>query len=640
VFVMGGAGHKAGLIVNSLQQRLRQAHASTLLRLPIWPDIGPVPTLLDVENKLLSQARSGKRSGISPNVRRSLTAANPTLALPGALHFVTEEGDLRTLLKAKGTERVVGLFEGPESAAITGESFARFAATLSEFCSAMEIDHLVIAIEARERFGAELARFIQKLQTACSGPILIIAAERPSRALATRVRAEIPALSRDESDAVVALFGLPKALSRVVWACAHGHPLNSMLACGIAAKGEAIPEQDATTRALVRKQWFSLDPLSRRLLGALAVLNIDVTADSLAELVGASVGACEQSLLYLVSCGTADRISLVGDGEPSYAIEPAVREDAINAAGEEALELASRAGYWSLSRVSMAPYDNPRDVSRCASYFRVSHRDAAIVDATLAASPLMLSWGEATQLRKNLDLARHAESVGRRSAYINYFLGLAEAAVGKYRDAQRHFLLAFAALEEQDETLGLSVVLRHALARSYDRMGRSDEAISIMRRAVAVAKTDALRTEFPGLLATSLGNLGLLLRKAGSLLDAQAAYQAALDIDQEMGNILGMAEDHRSLALIHQDLGDPAEAISHHERALDLDISGSSLAGGAIDHANLGAIHLALGHKEQAEQHLGSALQLFRRLGAESEARAVEGLLREMVVGENPREGN
>jgi len=107
-----------------------------------------------------------------------------------------------------------------------------------------------------------------------------------------------------------------------------------------------------------------------------------------------------------------------------------------------------------------------------------------------------------------------------------------------------------------------------------------------------------------------------------------------------MGNILGMAEDHRSLALIHQDLGDPAEAISHHERALDLDISGSSLAGGAIDHANLGAIHLALGHKEQAEQHLGSALQLFRRLGAESEARAVEGLLREMVVGENPREGN
>lgn len=623
-------GRKAGLILGALQQELLRGAKGVVLRLPVWRDIGPVPTLLDFENKLLSQVRYSKGTEISPRVRRFLASANPTLAMPGALHVLTDEGEQLTLLKAKGTERLTGLFEGTEGSAIASESFVHFSATLSEFCATLEIQHLIIAIEPRGTSDLRLVRFVKELGVACPWAILVTVGDRSSAALATWIQADVPDLSHRESDAVVASFGLSRPFAPIIWKRAHGHPLNTMLACELATRGETIPDQPATTGALLGKLWLGLDRRSRQLLSALAAVNIDVSKESLCQSVEAPPDRCQEDLRHLVASGTVDLISLMQGGEPSYAIEPEVLKEAVRLAGEEAVKLASRAGHHVLTDTITSPYENPKDVVRCVSYLQETHQGGSLADAAIATSPIMLSWGETTQVRKNLRTASNLAGLGHRQAYIDYFLGLADVAEGNYRGAQKHLRGALTQLEQQDGGLGLSIALRHALSRSLDRLGRTEEAISIMRRAAMIAETHVVRKEFPGLLSSSLANLGVLLRKAGKLPDAQAAYQAALEIDEGTANVTGLAEDHRGLAFIHQDLGNLEEAVRHHEQALELDVTGSSLVGQAIDHANLGAIQLALGHEEQARQHLGWALQLFRQLGAQSEATQVEGLLRGM----------
>lgn len=632
LFILGEPGCKHGHILGNLAETQLDCK---VIQLPLWPDLDPVPTLLDFENRIVAYARHAKQTELQRNAREALRSIAPVLDLPGAFHFLTDEGVYITLYKARGWERLLGLLDAPERSTVVSELLQGFAKTVRELARLWPNSALTLAIDVKGTLDEAVNQLISNLASAGSLSVIVAAEEggnmlqRPQRYPALR----IPRLTKDESDTLLHKLGIDPSKCETVWSQAKGLPLLTFLMSAYLIDG------DNTNLTLTRSQlpieafWYRLSNLEQKILAALTVLKADIDVGELSRLIEVPESECRAGLHHLTSAGLVDEMRVGPHLAPMYAVDICAAKslDAI-LPSEMRVEVSSTAGTMSLSKVIEDPIANPLATVRCSSYLLTSGNISAHRDSVLRTAPVLLTWGASQKLRESLEHA--AQTTDRPDFYLHYLQAILDLEDKDYQGAQHKLHRALTELEATHMGPVASIVAKHWLARTYDQLGYFDEALHIMEGVVGlIRRSPELSKEFPELLAASLSNMGLLLKKTGRLDDALKAFDEALTLDRVTGNLRGQAHNLRNSAFIMQDSNKLEEALQLHQSALELDREISNVVGQAIDYGNIGAVLLTLGRISESRGQLLKAKTLFERLNARAELRQIEELLATIESG-------
>ncbi len=111
------------------------------------------------------------------------------------------------------------------------------------------------------------------------------------------------------------------------------------------------------------------------------------------------------------------------------------------------------------------------------------------------------------------------------------------------------------------------------------------------------------------------GNLGLVRRTRGDLDGAEEMHRKALEIDEKLGRLEGMASDYGNLGILRFTRGDLDGAEEMYRKALEINEKLGGLEGMASDYGNLGNVMRARGDLEGAEKMYRKALEIDEKLG-------------------------
>ena len=632
LFIVGEPGSKHSHVLANLAKTQSDCN---VIRLPVWPDLDPVPTLLDLENRIVAYARHAKQTELRSNVREALRSIAPEVDLPSPIHSLADDRVYIGLSKIRGWERILGLLDTPERSTVLGELLQGFAVTIGELARLCPNNALTLAIDVRGALDETVSQLVSGL--ACLGTLSVVVAaeegesslQRPSHYTTLR----IPRLTRDESDILLRELGMHLTKRNAIWSQTKGLPLLTFLMSAYLTDGANADSPLPDGRSQIAAFWGSLSNLERRVLAALIVLKADTDVGQLSELVGVREGECRASLGRLASAGVVDEIMVAPHLAPTYAVDScaAASLDAL-LPSDTRLEVSAAAAKMSRGKIIEDPIANPVAVMRCPYYFLTSGNASAHRDIVVATAPILLTWGASRHLRKSLQYVEQA--TGRPEFYLLYLQAILDMEDKDYQGALHRLRRALRQLEATHMGPVASIVVQHWLARTFDRLGSLDDALHIMERTVdLIQQSPELSREFPGLLAVSLSNTGLLLKKTGRLSEALKAFDDALTLDRAIGNLQGQAHNVRNSAFIHQDSGRMEEALRLHQTALELDQKTSNMVGQAIDRGNIGAVLLALGRASESRDQLLTAKALFGGLNARTELHQIEELLARIESG-------
>lgn len=102
------------------------------------------------------------------------------------------------------------------------------------------------------------------------------------------------------------------------------------------------------------------------------------------------------------------------------------------------------------------------------------------------------------------------------------------------------------------------------------------------------------------------------VRAAGELEAAADAHTRALELSTRSGSLLGQANAHLGIGIVHHRQNEPEDALSRLTRALDLFTRGEDLDGQAETHNALGDLALDHPHTGHAYTEYTTALTLAR----------------------------
>ena len=149
------------------------------------------------------------------------------------------------------------------------------------------------------------------------------------------------------------------------------------------------------------------------------------------------------------------------------------------------------------------------------------------------------------------------------------------------------------------------------LAFLYHTVGDLDSAVKMLGKALEI---DERLGRLEG-MASDYGNLGLICRMRGGLERAEEMLRKALEIEQKLGRIAGSAKAYGDLGLIYWTRGDLDEAERMHREALEIHKKLGRLDGMARDYGHLGVIHWTRGDLDKAEEMHRQALDTEHSLG-------------------------
>ena len=179
---------------------------------------------------------------------------------------------------------------------------------------------------------------------------------------------------------------------------------------------------------------------------------------------------------------------------------------------------------------------------------------------------------------------------------------------------------AQAAREAGDDKLAATVLAWHASANMYGTASSSE------RIAVAHAAVEAARhANEPALLGTALGTLGIALRDAGRLNEADATFREAADAVEAGGSAVDKADLYADWASNDLKRDDVARAREHLQTSLASARPGSMIAANAL--AILAEIEFASGDRERARRLAREAKTAFVALDARLDIGAVSNNL-------------
>jgi tetratricopeptide (TPR) repeat protein len=140
-------------------------------------------------------------------------------------------------------------------------------------------------------------------------------------------------------------------------------------------------------------------------------------------------------------------------------------------------------------------------------------------------------------------------------------------------------------------------------------LGLLDTAISLSERALKVVKNGSEEE------AVVVGNLGLIYQTRGELDKAEQMHRKALEIEEKLGRLEGMAGQYGNLGAIYLRRGELDKAEQMLRKALEINEKLGRPEGMAIQYGNLGLIYKTRGELDKAEQMLKKSLEIEERLG-------------------------
>jgi tetratricopeptide (TPR) repeat protein len=161
-------------------------------------------------------------------------------------------------------------------------------------------------------------------------------------------------------------------------------------------------------------------------------------------------------------------------------------------------------------------------------------------------------------------------------------------------------LIAFARARDEDVW---AIKAFGNLGVSQRRAGHVEDSRASLAKGIALAGDD--HQDIVGYLEN---NLGLTLRRAGEIGQAEGHYNRALRIYEEIGDNEGLAYAHVNLSYVIRELGDLEQARKHAEIVLGIDESSKRCL--AMAHCNLGLIAEAEEDLDTAEHCFELALKL------------------------------
>ncbi len=226
-------------------------------------------------------------------------------------------------------------------------------------------------------------------------------------------------------------------------------------------------------------------------------------------------------------------------------------------------------------------------------------------------------FAQAAEALPNLENnGRLSVTVTIEQANLAWYTARYETAFKLQREAQR-----------QAEAIGWPlgrVITRNTAGLIWWTLGDHERALSELDGGLEIARDLKTRDDE---VATTLNNIGQVLRDMGRYREAVEHFEAALDIDTRIGSKWAIAHDHRNLGMTRLRTGDFAGAAD----LLDQAVAGATAIGNRINAARslvaLGEAAAGTGNRDRAERAYTEALDLSREMALrEVEWRALYGL--------------
>ncbi|MFF5297554.1 AfsR/SARP family transcriptional regulator [Paractinoplanes globisporus] len=186
--------------------------------------------------------------------------------------------------------------------------------------------------------------------------------------------------------------------------------------------------------------------------------------------------------------------------------------------------------------------------------------------------------------------------------HLHWILGSAERAVGEFR-------LSVSLCREAADRAGESDAL-HGLGRTYQWMGRHDEAEAYLRQALAISQEIGSPSE-----VFVLNALGTLYGRLGRFRPAREHLRDALASARQSGWPIAEMHTLHNLAMLVAWHGPFDEALAYAEEALNFARRLRRTADETQALTDLGIVHTRLGRLDQAAGELDQALDRCRRMG-------------------------
>ncbi|HSR11406.1 MAG TPA: tetratricopeptide repeat protein [Thermodesulfobacteriota bacterium] len=209
---------------------------------------------------------------------------------------------------------------------------------------------------------------------------------------------------------------------------------------------------------------------------------------------------------------------------------------------------------------------DPRDIQRASVHYNLGNN--------------YLNQGDPTSALREL---LEAEKLNDKDPHIQYSLGLALNAKGRYKDSLEHYRKALSLDPKYTE-------VHNAMGATYLELGEWDAAIQEFN---AVLKDLLYQTPF-----YVENNLGWAYYKKGDLQSAIGHYRNALRVKPDFGLA------HYNLALALRDSKQIDQAILEFNQAATL------VPGFADTHFQLGKLYLETGKKKEAQQSFEEVVRL------------------------------
>lgn len=200
-----------------------------------------------------------------------------------------------------------------------------------------------------------------------------------------------------------------------------------------------------------------------------------------------------------------------------------------------------------------------------------------------------------------------------RLGHIQRLRGRLDEAEGSYRR-----VLALAADDEAARAVAysnLSIVMRIR--------GELDGAEAMLLEALKIDEEDG---NLEG-MASTYGNLGNVMLVRRDLDGAEAMYRKSLEIDEKRGRLEGMASSYGNLGLVMKRRGDLDGAEVMHRKSLEMEEKLGRLEGIASTYGNLGQLRKIRGDLDGARELWTKARDHFDKLGAQQDVDKIQRLI-------------
>ena len=116
-------------------------------------------------------------------------------------------------------------------------------------------------------------------------------------------------------------------------------------------------------------------------------------------------------------------------------------------------------------------------------------------------------------------------------------------------------------------------------------------------------------------VSTWLNELGFLCFRIGNLEQAEAMHSKALEIEEKLGRLEGLAAQYGNLGNVYQTRGDLDAAEAMHKKSLAIEEKLGRLEGMASQYANLGSVYKQRGDLDAAREYGTRSRDLYARIG-------------------------